>query len=167
VEAWTLRTRQRWQHPLQPNYNWHRARYYELTLECVWKQGGTDKDRITMDVELKRQARQAGDQNGAASAIPSSARIWRRGHPSRLPYGSLRSALTALRAGVRIPRRKAKGTIQRLLMASFSIYDWQEKRGQVNSFWAPKQIPLVLLDSSSIWTRNRWALRPSLNESPT
>jgi hypothetical protein len=45
VQAWTLRTRQRWQHPLQPNDNWHRARHQELTSECVWKQGGTDKDR--------------------------------------------------------------------------------------------------------------------------
>src|SRR5260370_19687182 len=106
VEAWMLRTRQRWQHPLQPNYNWHRARYDELTLECVWKQGGTDKDRITMDVELKRQARQARQpKNRAASAIPSSARIWRRGHPSRLPYGSLPPALN----GPRPPHRKIMG----------------------------------------------------------
>jgi hypothetical protein len=58
VEAWTLRAIQRWQHPLQPNNNWHRARYHELTLECVWKQGGTDKDRQDNDdgLELNRQA---------------------------------------------------------------------------------------------------------------
>jgi hypothetical protein len=49
VQAWTLRTIQRWQHPLQPNHNWHRARHQELTLECVWKQGGTDKDRQDND----------------------------------------------------------------------------------------------------------------------
>src|SRR3977135_3013864 len=53
--------------------------------------------------------------------------------PSKLKMNSLRSALTALRAGVRVPRRKAKGRIQRFLMASFSIYDWQEKRGQVTT----------------------------------
>jgi hypothetical protein len=91
VEAWTLRAIQRWQHPLQPNNNWHRARPHELTLECVWKQGGTDKDRQDNDGQAQETGR---PRNRAASAIPSSARIWRRGHPSRLPYGSLRSALT-------------------------------------------------------------------------
>src|SRR5260370_15384925 len=66
VEAWMLRTRQRWQHPLQPNYNWHRARYDELTLECVWKQGGTDKDRITMDASSRdRQDKQATKKPGS------------------------------------------------------------------------------------------------------
>jgi hypothetical protein len=96
VEAWTLRAIQRWQHPLQPNNNWHRARHHELTLECVWKQGGTDKDRQDNDGrEFKRDGRKNRQPNwAAASAIPSSARIWRRGHPSRLPFGSLRSALT-------------------------------------------------------------------------
>ena len=94
VEAWTLRAIQRWQHPLQPNNNWHRARHHELTLECVWKQGGTDKDRQDHDGQAQQTSRISREPNRAASAIPSSVRIWRRGHPSRLPYGSLRSALT-------------------------------------------------------------------------
>lgn len=65
VEAWTLRAIQRWQHPLQPNNNWHRARHHELTLECVWKQGGTDKDRQDNDGrELKRRHDKLGNQTG-------------------------------------------------------------------------------------------------------
>jgi hypothetical protein len=67
VEAWTLRAIQRWQHPLQPNNNWHRARHQELTLECVWKQGGTDKDRQDHDGhQLKRrQDKQATKPGGS------------------------------------------------------------------------------------------------------
>src|SRR6202166_3194943 len=83
VEAWTLRAIQRWQHPLQPNNNWHRARHDELTLECVWKQGGTDKvDRITMD----KLNRQAGNTTGQCLPFPpprgSGGAATRPGYPT-------------------------------------------------------------------------------------
>ena len=52
--------------PAPPNNNWHRARHQELTLECVWKPGGTDKDGQDNDGrELKRQARPAGKKPGS------------------------------------------------------------------------------------------------------
>jgi hypothetical protein len=62
VETWPLRSIQRWQHPLQPNYNLHRARHQELTSECVWKQGGTDKERQDNDgqAQQNRQATRSG-----------------------------------------------------------------------------------------------------------
>jgi hypothetical protein len=109
----------RWQHPFQPNNNWRRARHQELTLECVWKQGGTDNDR--QDNEGRAQTGRQ-PKTGQSLPFPPQVRIWRRGHPSRLPYGSPRSALT----GTRPTPREETGR-----------REWQETNGQkrVGSDW--------------------------------
>ncbi len=53
----------------------------EASKKCEWKRGD--------------EARTFGIEAGTGhAAIPSSLTIWRRGHPSRLPSGSLRSAWT-------------------------------------------------------------------------
>jgi hypothetical protein len=112
VETWTLRAIQRWQHPLQPNNNWHRARHHELTLECVWKQGGTDKDRQDHDGQAQQTSRQ---HNRAVPAIPSSARIWRRRPPVK---ATLRLASLGL-DGTRPTPREETGR-----------REWQNTNGQ-------------------------------------
>ena len=85
VSTWTLRTTLRWQRPLPPNDNWRRARQDELPESAYGSRVvQTQIDRTAMENISGKQS----------PAIPSSPSIRHRGTQSRLPFGSLRSALT-------------------------------------------------------------------------
>ena len=63
----------------------------------LWTPTGTQPMEVSKKCEWKRgdEARTFGIEAGTGyAAIPSSLTIWHRGHPSRLPFGSLRSAWT-------------------------------------------------------------------------
>ena len=88
VSTWTLRTILRWQRPLPPNDNWRRARQDELPESAYGSR--------VVQTQIGRTAMEniSGKQS---PAIPSLAMAPHRVTPSRLPFGSLRSALTGPR----------------------------------------------------------------------
>src|SRR5580704_11429206 len=87
ASAWQLTTIPRWQHPLPPNNNCRRARYDKPIESAYGSRAAQTKIGRTTDEASRTTGRQP---------LPPQLSAQHRGTPARLPFGSLRSALTGV-----------------------------------------------------------------------
>src|SRR5947209_18896694 len=80
-------------------------------------------------IQSRTTTQQFGIPDAGRICSPGSPFAFLNGHKAgaqavKAKMHSLRSALTALRAGLRISKMKAKGLSQRRFMVQFLSYDW-------------------------------------------